>query len=366
MNTTSTSAALAGRPSWLAGAIDNQSAAALFAAATVGFGTNLAIQLVNLGLHARGASTALIGLSTMAQAVGIVPAALLAPCAMRRLGPRRTMQLGAILAAVTMASFAHATGYLAVTALRIAYAIGLALVFSCAEFVVLSQSSDRQCGQAAGLYATVVGLGMALGPAWIAIVGSSSAVAYYSGASLCLACMPASRAFEDVHVPAAAHSAPTPVFTLAPLGFAAAFVFGFIDNGPVSLLPIAGLTHGWSSAQSVLLVTAVTLGAIACQWPVGRAVDRFGTGLVFRVGLLGAALIVVMLPFIWSSPALLVLAVIGLGAVLEGFYTVGLADIGRQVPSGQLAGANALFVAMCGTGEIVGPALTGFAFEVFK
>lgn len=354
-------------PSTGLASIDAQSAAALFAAATVGFGTNLAIQLVNLGLQARGAGPGLIGLSTMMQALGIVLAALLAPRAMRFLGLRWTMISGAALAAVTMMSFAHVTGFFALTAMRIVYAIGLALVFSCAEYVVLSRTTDQGRGQAAGLYTTVVGIGMALGPIWIAVVGEAGPVAYYSGAWLCLTCIPVARALESVRVPVRDRHAPrSSYFKLAPVGFFAAFVFGFIDNGPVSLLPICGVLNGWTSTHSVLLVTLVTVGAIAFQWPVGWAVDRFGSPLIVRVGVLMSVLVVLGLPHIWGSPILVITAVIALGVVMEGFYTVGLADIGKQVPAAHLAGANAFFVAMCGAGEIVGPAVTGFALEYFS
>jgi MFS family permease len=367
MGSGTSSAASAGNPSGRTSAIDAQSAAALFAAATVGFGSNLAIQLVNLRLHTQGVTAGLIGLSTMVQAIGIVVAALLVPHVMQRWGARTTMVAGASLAAATMIGFAHANGFLVLTAMRVAYAIGLAFVFSCAEYVVLRQASEGQSGYAAGLYASVVGLGMAVGPAWIALVGSDGPVAYYSGAWLCLTCIPAARALDSVPVSLPGpRGSRVPLLKLAPLGFAAAFIFGFIDNGPVALLPIGGLSHGWTSEHSVLLVTAVTLAAVAFQWPVGQAIDRFGAGLVFRVGLLCAALVMLMLPHIWHQPALVVLAVIALGVVMEGFYTTGLADIGRRIEPGHLAGANALFVALCGAGEIVGPAVTGFALEVLN
>src|ERR671919_475061 len=155
------------------GSIDRQTAAALLAAASVGFGTNLAIQLVNLGLHSRGVSAGLIGLSTMAQAVGIVLAAPLAPRAMWSFGARQTMIFGTALAAVAMISLAHVSDFYVVTALRVFYAAGLAFVFTCSEYIVLARTPEQTRGQRAGLYAAVLGIGMALGPAWLSLVGSA-------------------------------------------------------------------------------------------------------------------------------------------------------------------------------------------------
>jgi MFS family permease len=348
------------------GSIDRQTATALLAAASVGFGTNLAIQLINLGLHSRGVSAGLIGVSTMAQAVGIVLAAPLAPRAMCSFGARQTIIFGAALAAVAMTGLAHTTDYFFVTALRVFYAAGLALVFTCSEYIILARTPEQTRGWGAGLYAAVLGIGMALGPAWLWLVGSAGPVAYYSGALLCLVCIPAAA-----HWLAGATS-PVPsrqgrclsFLRLAPLGFLSAFLFGFIDNGPVSLLAVWGVQRGWSDASSALLVSVVTLSAIAFQLPVGWAIDRFRPGRVFQAGALMAIALLVTLPHAWGFPALVILCVVGLGVVMEGLYTVGLADIGKRAPATQLSGANAFLVAVCGAGEIVGPVVTGIALDL--
>lgn len=139
-------------------------AAALVVVACVGFGTNLAMQLVNLGMHARGTGAALIGFSTMMQAVGIVLAAPLAPGLMRRIGVKYTVIAGAIVAAAMMWMFAQVTDFFLLTLLRVLYAAGLALVFTCAEFLMLASVPRRTRGLSAGVYSTVLGLGMAAGP----------------------------------------------------------------------------------------------------------------------------------------------------------------------------------------------------------
>ena len=351
-----------------ASALDDESkaavAAALMAAAAVGFGTNLSIQLLNLGLQSRGVSAALIGFSTMVQAIGIVFAAMLAPAVMRQIGARWTMIAGAVTAAGCMLLFTQVTGWAPVTALRLVYAIGLALVFSCAEFVILSLSKRGDKGRTAGLYAAISGAGMALGPAWISFAGETDPISYYLAAWLCMACIPIASAIGKVGPSLTDQNIRRlPYLSLAPLGFLAAFIFGFIDNGPITLLPVYGVFNDWSGAQSVLLVTAATLGAVVFQWPIGKAVDCFGTGLVFAAGVVAALTLALALPNLWHSPALVFLSVVAIGVVMEGFYTVGLAEIGNKFQANELAGVNAYFIAMCGAGETVGPALTGFALE---
>ena len=346
--------------------IDRPTATALLAAASVGFGTNLAIQLINLGLHARGVGAGLIGVSTMAQAVGIVMAAPLAPRAMCFFGARQTMIFGAALAAVAMIGLAHASDFFLITVIRVFYAAGLALVFTCSEYVVLAQTPEQARGQRAGLYAAVLGIGMALGPAWLSVVGSAGVAAYYSGALLCLACIPAASSLAEVisPVPSGRQGPRISLVRLAPLGLFSAFLFGFIDNGPVSLLAVSGVQKGWSDASSALLVSAVTLGAIVFQLPVGWAIDRFKPRRVFQAGAATAVALLVTLPHIWGIPLLVVLCVVGLGIVMEGLYTVGLADVGKRAPAAQLGAANAFLVAVCGAGEVVGPIVTGIALDL--
>jgi MFS family permease len=347
------------------GSIDRQTATALLAAASVGFGTNLAIQMINLGLHSRGVSASLIGVSTMAQAVGIVLAAPLVPRAMWSFGVGPTMIFGAALAALAMIGLADASDFIVVTALRVFYAAGLALVFTCSEYIVLVRTQEQTRGRCAGLYAAVLGVGMALGPAWLSLVGSAGPAAYYSGALLCLVCIPAARCLAGISSPAPSRQGlRISIVRLAPLGFFSAFLFGFIDNGPVSLLAVSGVEKGWSDASSALLVSVVTLGAIAFQLPVGWAIDRFKPWRVLQAGVLTAVMLLVTLPHVWGVPALVILCVVGLGVVMEGLYTVGLADVGKRAPTAQLSTANAFLVAVCGAGEIVGPVVTGIALDL--
>jgi MFS family permease len=345
--------------------IDRQTVTALLAAASVGFGTNLAIQLINLRLHSRGVSTSLIGISTMAQAVGIVLAAPLAPRMMASFGVGPTLIFGAALAAVAMIGLAPASDFVVISTLRVFYAAGLAFVFTCSEYIVLARTHEQTRGRGAGLYAVALGIGMALGPAWLSLVGSAGPAAYFSGAVLCLTCILGAPSLAGIRSPEPSLQGPRiSIVRLAPLGFCSAFLFGFIDNGPVSLLAVSGVQKGWSDAGSALLVSAVTLGAISFQLPVGWAIDRFKPWRVFQAGVVMAIGLLVTLPHVWSVPALVILCVVGLGVVMEGLYTVGLADVGKRAPAGELSAANAFLVAVCGAGEIVGPLVTGIALDL--
>ena len=333
--------------------------------ACVGFGTNLAIQFINLGMHARGTSAALIGFSTMMQALGIVLAAPLAPSLMRRIGIRHTIVAGAMLSAMAMLSFVHAADFIVVTLMRVLYAAGLALVFTCAEFLMLASAQRETRGLSAGLYSTVLGLGMAAGPLCISVFGTDSETSCYLGVAACLACVPAAALAIPPSCPLYERrtSWRLSLLGLSPLALGAAFTFGFLDNGPVSLLGVYGMQRGWPAAHAAVLVSVVTIGAVLCQVPIGWAVDKYDSRLVFGAGGLLATLLLLTLPHVWFAPVLVLMCAVALGAIMEGLYTVGLADVGKRDDGTNLSGANACFVMVCGAGEVVGPLLTGLAIN---
>ena len=147
------------------------------------------------------------------------------------------------------------------------------------------------------------------------------------------------------------------------MAMVAAFTFGFLDNGPVSLLGVYGMQRGWDATNASGLVSVVTIGAIMCQTPIGWAVDRHDMRTVCIVGCSLAAFLLVLLPHVWFVPAAVLACAIVLGAIMEGLYTVGLADLGKRDDGSNLSGANACFVMVCGAGEVVGPLLTGFVMS---
>jgi MFS family permease len=150
---------------------------------------------------------------------------------------------------------------------------------------------------------------------------------------------------------------------VAPLGFAAAFLYGVLDNGALALLPVYGSYNGWETGGSALLVSAATIGAISCQLPIGWVVDKLETHLIYLGCIVGVAVLLLLLPNLWPYQLLTAFAVFLLGGLMEGFYTVGLADVGKRAPAIDLSMANACFVTMCGAGEVVGPVLAGIGIQ---
>jgi MFS family permease len=110
------------------------------------------------------------------------------------------------------------------------------------------------------------------------------------------------------------------------------------------------------------IVTAVIIGTLASQVPIGRAADRFGKHRTLMACSLALAVIFALMPsrVEWG---LLTAAAAVLGALAGSLYPVGLSMIGGLVSPDRLGAATSLFSLAFGVGSLAGPALSGFAMN---
>ena len=109
------------------------------------------------------------------------------------------------------------------------------------------------------------------------------------------------------------------------------------------------------ASAAAFLVSAVALGNVALQIPIGLYPDRMDrrrpAPRIASSALAGALLIAPA-----SGRALLSAPCCSFGAALTGaLYTVGLAHLGARFTGADLASANAAFVLLYNVGLVVGP-----------
>src|SRR4051812_16490957 len=112
------------------------------AAALVGFATNLSMHLLNLRMQTMGVSGIGIGLSVAVQALGIMIAAPLTKHVIAVIGVRYTLGLGALLASSTLCIFNFVSDPIAWNSVRLAFAIGLAVLFTASESLIISRADS--------------------------------------------------------------------------------------------------------------------------------------------------------------------------------------------------------------------------------
>jgi MFS family permease len=341
-------------------------AAAIGCITAVGVGLSLSVPLLSLEMERMGASSTLIGINTAVAGIAAIVVVPFVPRLAARLGVLPLLWLAVALAALSLLSFKLVFDIFWWFPLRFLFSIALGTLFVLSEFWINSAAPPAKRGFVMGIYATVLALGFAAGPAVLALVGTSGWPPYIAGAVLCcLAALPLLLA-RGIS-PQIGHGTGRSVLSFilaAPAATVAALVFGAVETGGFAILPLYGLQIGYAAGSAAFLVSLMALGNVFFQIPIGMLSDRVDRRLVLAVvallGLLGA----LAMPLVAESRIGFAILLVIWGGVAGALYTVGLAHLGARFSGRDLASANAAFVILYNAGLVVGPPLVGGGMDV--
>lgn len=340
-------------------------AAVIGCIAVYGCTIGVAGPLIGLTLEARGVDRTTIGALASTPAVAMLLFATQVPRLVRRLGVRRF--LWACLALeflmfVALPAFDWLPAWFAIRFVMGASAVGL---FVAAEAWINQIAPDAIRGRLIGLYNTVLAAGFAMGPLIVAGVGRegwtpfliAAAVVALAGAMLLLA------GEETPRLEGRASFGVLAFLAIAPTLAAAVGVTAFLDGAVLSLLPVYGVRSGLSEAAAAAMLTALALGNVALQIPIGWLGDHVDRRLVLILcglgGVIGAAMLpwlIALGPFAWAMLFLW-------GGVTMGLYTTALAGVGQRFRGPELITANAALGLLWGFGSVIGPSAAGAAMD---
>jgi MFS family permease len=341
-------------------------AAAIGGVTIVGIVIGLGMPLLSIVMENRGYTAGQIGTNTAISGLAALAAAPLAtPIAMRS-GVAPTLVASMLMSAAAFAAFYPLDGFWIWALLRFILSFAVTLVFILSEFWITSAAPPERRGFFLGIYATVLSLGFAAGPLIFAWAGSGGFLPFgIAVAIMSVAIIPVIAArdrspaiLSDEHKPFA------PFLFAAPAATGAALLFGAVDTAIYSLLPIHATGLAMPERDAALLLTAMGLGNVLLQLPIGQLSDRLRDRRVLLLalalfGLAGTAAIA----FAGSNWTFLALVMLVWGGSIAGLYTVGLAHVGARFSGADLASANAAFVFCHAVGMLLGPQLTGLAME---
>lgn len=339
--------------------------AAILTISFVGMGLSLMIPLLALEMERMGASPTVNGLSTALAGVGNIVIAPLVPALSARFGQKRFLAANVIILILSTLAFPLFPSVPAWFLIRFVFGASIGAMFVLSEFWITASAPEARRGLIMGIYATVLATGFAFGPAVLWLTGTAGWTPYLACAGLLtLALAPVAIAparvppIEDTPRPRVLH-----LVGVAPVATLAALMFGALETGMFSQLPLWGVRVGLSETQAALLVTVMALGNLLLQVPIGMISDRMDRRALLLAcsmfGLVGM-LVVPLLP----AQGLALKALLFLwGGVTGAIYTVGLAHLGSRFPANEVAAANAAFVMLYSFGMIAGPPVVGAAME---
>lgn len=156
------------------------------------------------------------------------------------------------------------------------------------------------------------------------------------------------------------------IIARAPLILSAVALFGLYESALMTLLPVWGVRTGLSDRGAAATISAVYLGALALQIPLGMVSDKLSRRTALRlcggIGLLGAAL----LPMLSSTHLPLFALLFLWGGIASGIYPIALSMAGDHFHQSELIAVNAALISAYGLGSLAGPALGGIAMDVWN
>lgn len=331
----------------------------------VGIGLSFGMPLLALILEDRGVPGWIIGANT---AVSGIASLLVTPIV-----PRLTMIVGAARLAIVMVLVSAATFSLFYVfdslwvwfPLRFVFFGAITALFIVSEYWINALAPEARRGLIMGIYATVLYIGFAAGPLLLGVVGTETALPFIlCTAILLLAVVPVFAAMR-VSPETEGHASPAfwPFLFAVPMATLAALVFGAAESSGMGFLAIYGERLGFQEATALSFVTALAIGGILFQVPIGLIADRMDRRhLLVGCALAGAIGFAVLPLFSFGAVPLFILILLA-GGITGGLYTVGLTYLGSRYRGAELASANAAFIFMYALGMLFGPAASGLAID---
>ena len=341
--------------------------AILTACFAYGLGMGLTLPLLSLLLERMGVSGSVNGLNLATAGLAALLVTPFVPRWIARFGAAPFLGACLVVTAMAFVGLYLVPDLWLWFPMRFVLSSALNGLFVTTEFWINRLADESNRGRYIALYSICLIAGFGAGPLVLQVIGTHGIAPFLAGAAmLLLAILPIAAARHTApRIEAGEHGSVFAVLRLAPAAFGAAAVFGAIDAGMGALLPVYAVRLGYSEAHAALIVTAIAVGSILFQYPIGWLTDHMDRRRLLAIcaasGVIGAGLT----PFAVGTPVLFYLLLLVWGGVILGIYSVSLTLLGQRFQGPSLATANAGFVMAYCLGLLVGPAAEGAGLEIW-
>lgn len=302
-----------------------------------------------------------MGFIMSAYFIGFLGGSRVTPVLLRRVGHVRVFAaLGSLVSAafILYAAFVNPYFWLA---MRLVVGFCFSGLYVVAESWINDMSSNETRGQALSLYILMQMVGVVTGQMLLNVADPSGYALFV------LISVLVSISFAPILLSVT----PTPVFTSArpmslrelleasPLGCVGMFLLGGIFSALLGMSSIYGAQQGFSVKEISWFVTAIFVGGMVMQYPLGWMSDRMDrrTLIIFITAAATASGIAGMLgDSIWWFMAV----AFCLGATTNPLYPLLLAYTNDHLSTEQMASASGGLMFINGVGAMGGPMLVGF------
>ena len=341
--------------------------AACAAITVFGFAFGMTYPLLSLILESRGISSDMIGINSAMMPLGILLFAPVIPVATKMFGARKVAIIAAIVTALVMLAYKAFDTLAAWFVIRLIQGMTISTLFVLSEAWIVGSAGDQNRGKVVAIYASVLSGSFGAGPLLISFIGIEGWTPFALGAGvIAVGIVPFFFIHEDTEAnPEEAQ--PSGIFDFAPKApmlLLAVATFSVFDAASLSLFPVYGVQNGLDVATSANILTALILGNMLLQIPIGWFADRFPHRWVMVGCATITALTLLMLPYLIDSALKWPLLVL-MGTTGYGVYTVSLASLGNRFSGIELVNGTASCAIVWGFGALIGSVSGGWVMLGF-
>jgi MFS family permease len=325
-------------------------------------GNGLQATLMGVRGGIEGFSTIQLSIVTSAYFLGFLGGSRLAPEMIRRVGHVRVFAaLGSFLSAALILFPVIAEAW-AWTALRVVIGLCLSGLYVTAESWLNNATTNETRGQTLSAYMIVQMAGIIAGQGILGISDPTGFVIFIIPSVL------VSLSFAPILLsisPTPAFEATKPMslrqlFTTSPLSFVGMLLLGGVFSAMFGMASVYSSEIGLSVQQTSAFVSAIFVGSLLLQFPIGWLSDRVDRRLLILGAALVGALACVVGWLFGSSFSVLLGVGFVLGGVANPLYSLLIAYLNDYLEPDDMAAASGGLIFVNGVGAIAGPIVTGW------
>jgi len=311
-------------------------------------------------------SALVVGLIAAAPWMAILLLGHRAPRVLARLGFVRTNGVALALSVVALGGMLLTRSPPLLFGLNLLLGTGLIIRWVACDTWIVAEAPVHLRGRIIGTHETLMGCGIAAGPALLALTGVHGLGPLWACLLLlCLSAIVLSQLSEPAGRPAVPErGGALRALRLMPTALVAGFLAGYVETSSISFLPVFS-EHALFALGAAATLGGFGVGGTVLQFPLGTLADRCG----YRVAqLLCCSVIlagVLAFPLIGHSPALLLPMLFIWGGAAGGMNTLAVIEAGERMDSAAVSTAMAAIALAYTVGSITGPLFVGFATTHF-
>lgn len=235
------------------------------------------------------------------------------------------------------------------------------------EAAVAELAPEKTKGMVIGAYETFMGLTFMLGPFLASTLNSLKDGPYIAAYCLVSASIIASLFIKKIHVTESGEETsvrPWNIIIKSPGLVIAAFIGGFYESGPSTIVSVYAMHAGFTISGALALISVIGLGSFSLQFPIGFLSDRFSAHKVIIVSIALTSCASSLLFFTTSLSWPLWVVSFIFGGVGGCIFTVAMIELGSSYKGSQLIGSTACIAVFYTLGSSIAPVISGVFYQI--